>query len=280
MVSSSFQESDHGPQLGKGTGDLSGWDAAAQVAKQKLQERGSLDFLNESGHGALEPGVVKWLYWAESHQGSAIIYKTETGLVKGIPLNSFYDFPERYEAKIQQGAYISLELEDGRSLVIYLQNCTRENLNDQIAAAKQNVPVTTERPLQDRILEKLKEDGHLGFMSKEGIRQLSIKLLKYLDYAVNIRPGSEVIYRSANGLVHGDTLEKLLERPELFEDVPKPLYLALEVGDFSVIFDTHDPQPATVHALMEKAQKLAERKIQQNQQKQTGPLSGGPPLAN
>jgi hypothetical protein len=246
--------------LPKGTGDLSTWDNAAQIARQKLEERGSLDLLNESGHGALEPAVVKWLYWAESHQGSEIIYKTETDLVKGIPLNSFFDFPERYEAKIQQGAYVSLELEDGHSLVIYIQNCTRENLSQQIEAAKQSVSVTTKRPLQERMLEKLKEDGHLGFMSKEGISQLSVKLLKYIDYAVNIRPGSEVIYRAANGMVHGDTLEKLLERPELFEDIPKPVYLAIEVGDISVIFDTHDPQPATIHALMEKAQRMAENK--------------------
>ncbi|PIQ24653.1 hypothetical protein COW36_10960 [bacterium (Candidatus Blackallbacteria) CG17_big_fil_post_rev_8_21_14_2_50_48_46] len=259
------------PSQEKGTGDLSGWDHAAKIALKKLEERGSLELLDENSRNQLEPQFIKWLYWAESHQGSEIIFKTETGLVKGIPLNSFYDFPERYERKIQQGAFISLEMEDGRSLILYLNQCTRENLNLQIEAARQSIPLTTERPLQERILEKMKQDGHLGFLSKEGMKHLSLKLLKYLDYAVNIRPGSEVIYRSANGFVHGDALEKLLERPELFEEVPKPLYLAIEVGEISVIFDTQDPQPGTIHQLIAKAQDLAERK--KLERSKTGPLA-------
>lgn len=258
MFSSDFPNS--GPSTEKGAGDLSGWDHAACIALKKLEERGSLELLDETSRNLLEPQIVKWLYWAESHQGSEIIYKTDTGMVKGIPLNSFFDFPERYEARIQQGAFVSLELQDGRSLVLHLYPFHRENLNRQIEAARQSLPIANERPLQERMLEKMRQDGHLDFLSKEGMKHLSLKLLKYLDYAVSIRPGSEVIYHSSNGFIHGDTLDKLLERPELFAEVPKPLYLTIEVGDISVIFDTQDHQPATIHKLMAKAQQLAERK--------------------
>ena len=232
-------------------------DPVAQRALHKLEERGSLDMLSPAGRAHLTPQIAKWLYWAESHQGSELVYQSESGLFKALPLNSFYDFPERYEAQIQQGAFLSLELEDGHSRVLWLAPCTRADIARSVETVRQTLPPASERPLQERMLEKMRQDGHLGFLSKEGMQHLSLKLLKYLDYAVSIRPGSEVIYRTTNGFIHGDTLDKLLARPELFAEVPKPLYLTIETGAISVIFDTADHQPETIHRLIRKAEQMA-----------------------
>lgn len=106
----------------------------------------------------------------------------------------------------------------------------------------------------------MQADGHLAFLSREGIKHLSLKLLKYLDYAVNIRSGSEVIYHTNHGFIHGDSLEKLLRYPDRFEGVLKPLYLTIETGEMSVIFDTQDHRPAAIYKLMAKAEQLARQR--------------------
>ena len=128
----------------------------------------------------------------------------------------------------------------------------------------------------------MRQDGHLGYLSKEGMQHLSLKLLKYLDYAVSIRPGSEVIYRATNGFIHGDTLDKLLERPELFADVPKPLYLAIETGAFSVVFDSPDHQPETIHRLIQKAQAMSAQvsALTPGNDSSSAPATGAPAAAN
>lgn len=141
MVASYFSE----PPLQNS--EPSVWDRAACIALEKLEERGSLEILDDASRSRLEPLIVKWLYWAESHHGSEIVYKTNTGLVKGIPLNSFLNFPEHYEAHIQQGAFISLELQDGRSLVFYLYPFHRENPYARIEAIQRQYPLASERPL-------------------------------------------------------------------------------------------------------------------------------------
>lgn len=225
-----------------------------------LHERGSLAYLTAEGFEMLTPELAEWLLRAESHEGSELIYLNEKDKVRGIPLNSFFNFPKRYADKMPKGAYVSAELEDGRSVILYVCPSEREQMLQTLEAAKKMFPLTTDRPLRERILDKLQEDGHLSYLSREGLNKLNGKLIKYLEYAVNVRPGSEIIYFAENGHVYGDALDKVLKKPEKFANVTRPVYLAIEVDQKSVIFDTHDTTPANVWHLMKKARQIAAKK--------------------
>ncbi|HEY9842695.1 MAG TPA: hypothetical protein V6D23_19680, partial [Candidatus Obscuribacterales bacterium] len=130
-----------------------------------LKERGSLEHLSAEGFSALNSEQVHWLLRAESHAGSEIIYSTEDGKARGLPLGSFFDFPERYAAKIPGGAFVSAEMEDGRSVILYVEPCTREEVLRLLEQAQHELPLITSQPLRERILEKLSQEGHLSCLS-------------------------------------------------------------------------------------------------------------------
>lgn len=141
-------------------------------------------------------------------------------------------------------------------MVLFLSACSRDSLLTLLETAQQNLPLTTDRPLRERILEKLRQTGHLSYLSRDGLDHLTGKLVKYLDYAVNLRPGSEIIYFNDKGHVQGDALEKVLQKPEKFAKVARPVYLAIEVDEHSVLFDTHDVSPSNIWRLQKKARQI------------------------
>lgn len=238
-------------------------DTAALRAFETLRERGSLDHLPEQGYAALSADIVHWLLRAESHAGSEIVYLTEEGKVRGMPVGSFFNFPERYAARIRAGAFISAEMASGGSVVLYVQSGERDVVLAQLEAAQQALPLTTDQPLRVRIQEKLRLDGHLSCLSAEGLGLLNAKLVKYLDYAVNVRPGSEVIYVLPTGEVQTEALELVMRQPEAFADMPKPAFLAIDIDEQSVLFDTHDLSPANLWRLQKKARQVIEARRQE-----------------
>jgi len=229
-------------------------------AMETLVQRDSLSQLSEEGFAKLTPAIVKWLLRAESHEGSELVYTSHEGRARVLPLNSYFDFPDKYADKMPEGAFLSVELSTGSSLVLYMPHCDRESTLRTLEAAENMYSLTTDRPLRERILAKLETDGHLSYLSQDGLKNLNAKLVKYLDYAVNVRPGSEIIYFSPRGFVNGDALEKVSQNPAKFDDVPKPVYLAIEVAEQSVIFDTHDVTPANIWHLMKKARQIVHQR--------------------
>lgn len=230
---------------------------AALRALMNLRSRGSLDHLCSQGFEQLTPDLIHWLLRAESHAGSEIIYRVE-GRTRGVPLGSFFDFPEHYAAKIPTGAYVSAETRSGTSIVLYVEPCTREEVLRRLEAAQQEIPLNTDRTLRERILENLRMAGHLSCLSAEGLAALDVRMVKYLDYAVNVRPGSELIYFLPDGEVRADALELALQHPETFADVARPVFLAIEIDDQSVLFDTHDLSPTNLWRLQKKARQVVE----------------------
>lgn len=230
----------------------------ALAVLQTLSERGSLNFLSEAGFQGLNPALAQWLLRAESHAGSELVFVNPEQKVRSLPLNSYFNFPERYERQMPRGAYLSAEMKNGQSVVAYLPDCGRAALLARIESIDQQTPLSTTRPLRERILDKLHQQGHLSYLSKQGLENLDSKLIKYLDYAANVRPGSEIIYRSDTGYVNGDDIEKVIRRPEKFAHLPRPVYLAIEVEDQSVIFDTHEVTPSNIWHLMKKARQVVQ----------------------
>lgn len=224
-----------------------------------LRERGSLNYLNQEGFAFLSAELVHWLLRAESHAGSEIIYAPEDGKARGIPLGSFFDFPERYSAKIQAGALVSAEMANGTSIALYVHPCTREEVLRLLEQAQQDLPLSTDRPLRERIMENLRQSGHLSCLSADGLNHLDARMVKYLDYAVNVRPGSELIYALADGEVTAEPLEKVLQNPEKYADIQRPVYVAIDIDDQSVLFDTHDISPANLWRLQKKARQMLEQ---------------------
>ncbi len=237
------------------------WSDAPQALAilDTLEERGSLNYLSEQGFSALTIPLARWLLRAESHEGSELVYVTGEQKVRALPLNSYFNFPERYKEQMPAGAYLSAEMRNGNSVVFYLPHCAREQVLEKLEWASQKFPLTTDRPLRERILDKLQSQGHLSYLSKKGLENLDSKLVKYLDYAANTRPGSEIIYRSENGYVNGDDIEKVMKRPEKFADVPMPVYLAIEVDEQSVIFDTSEVTASNIWHLMKKARQVVKQ---------------------
>ena len=235
-------------------------DEQVQTILQTLKERGSLNSLSEDGFKALTPALANWLLRAESHAGSELVYTNPEGKTRALPLNSFFNFPDRYEKQMPRGAYLSAEMKNGQSVIVYVHNCARQSVLEALENTHKETPLTTTRPLRERSLDKLQEQGHLSYLSKQGLNNLDSKLIKYLDYAANVRPGSEIIYRSDTGYVNGDDIEKVIQRPEKFADLPRPVYLAIEVEDQSVIFDTHEVTPSNIWHLMKKARQVVEGK--------------------
>lgn len=227
-----------------------------QHALQMLHERGSLAYLAESDYARLTSDLLSWLLKAESHQGSELVFLTESGAVRTIPLGSYFDFPEHYAQRMPEGAFLSAEQEDGTSCILYLETLVREQVLERLDIARRNLNLITQRPLQERILDKLKAKGHLSYLSREGLQALTPRLIKYLDYAVNLRPGSELIYLDAAGHVHGKGLESVFQQPEALKELPGPFYLAIEVGDCSVVFDTQDLSPTHIWRLKKRAEQL------------------------
>ncbi len=225
-----------------------------------LAQRESLSQLSEEGYANLTPAIVKWLLRAESHEGSELVYLSPEGRARVLPLNSFFDFPDKYKDKMPSGAFLSAELDSGQSLVLFLPSCDRESTLRILEAAENMFQLTTDRPLRERILEKLEQDGHLSYLSQDGLKHLTAKLVKYLDYAVNVRPGSEIIYFSERGFVNGDALEKVAQNPAKFANLQKPVYLAIEVAEQSVLFDTREVSPANIWHLMKKARQIVEQR--------------------
>lgn len=232
-------------------------DDGALRALDSLAERGSLEHLAAAGYEALSGDLLLWLLRAESHAGSEVVYRSEDK-VRGIPLGSFFDFPERYEPKMTAGAYLSAELDNGRSVVLYVSPCTRAALLGLLERAQQALPLSTDLPLRERIQEKLRAAGHLSCLSAEGLGLLDAHLVKYLDYAVNVNPGSELIYERSDGEVVAEALELALREPERFRDVPRPVFLAIEISGQSVVFDTQDISPANLWRLQKKARQVVE----------------------
>lgn len=221
-----------------------------------LAQRDSLSHLSQEGFAHLTPAIVKWLLRVESHEGSELVYVSSEGRARALPLNSFFDFPDKYQHKMPEGAFLSAELRSGQSLVLYLPRCDKESTLRLLEAANNSFSLTTDRPLRERILEKLEQDGHLSYLSQDGLKHLTAKLVKYLDYAVNVRPGSEIIYFSERGFVNGDALEKVAQNPAKFAHLAQPVYLAIEVDDQSVIFDTREVSPTNIWYLMKKARQI------------------------
>lgn len=232
-------------------------DAGAVAALRMLHERGSLAYLGENAYPHLNAGIVHWLVRAESHKGSELIYQTAEQKVKGLPLNSFFNFPDKYLSQIKGGAFISAELEDGSSIAIYLEKVSREAILEVLEVAKQHLALTTDRPIRERILDKLNAEGHASYLSRGGLEQLSTKLLKYLDYAVNSSPGSEMIVSEDDGSVEVFPIEAVIQNPERFENVDLPVYLTIEVDRQSVILDTREVTPANIWHLQKKARQIA-----------------------
>jgi hypothetical protein len=238
----------------------SGDDQALTILKT-LSERGSLQHMNTAGFQALTPALAQWLLRAESHAGSELVFINPEHKVRALPLNSYFNFPDRYTRQMPHGAYLSAEIKNGQSVVTYLLNCERKGVLDELERIDKEMPLSTTRPLRERILDKLRDQGHLSYLSKQGLENLDSKLIKYLDYAANVRPGSEIIYRSDTGYVNGDDIEKVIRRPEKFAELPRPVYLAIEVDDQSVIFDTNEVTPTNIWRLMKKARQVVKAKI-------------------
>lgn len=222
-----------------------------------LSERGSLDSLDAQGFAGLDAELIHWLLRAESHAGSEIVYSFE-GKGRGLPLGSFFDFPERYAAKIPGPAYISAETAAGGSRVLYVASCTREKVLSVLEQAQQSLALSSDRPLRERILDNLREAGHLSCLSADGLAHLDARLVKYLDYAVNVRPGSELIYTQADGEIKAEALELAFQQPDSFAAVPLPVFLAIEIDGQSVLFDTQDISPANLWRLQKKARQVVE----------------------
>lgn len=239
-------------------------DQAALRAYDTLLTRGSLAHLSPEGFDALTAEIIHWLVRAESHAGSELVYLTEEGKVRGLPIGSFFDFPERYAARMQAGAYISAEMAGGGSVVLFTQSGEREQVLAQLEAAQQALPLTTDRPLRERIQEKLRQDGHLSCLSAEGLGLLDAKLIKYLDYAVNVRPGSEMIYVLDSGEVKTEPLENVMRQPDAFAEIPRPVFLAIDIDEQSVLFDTHDLSPANLWRMQKKARQVVAARQQEN----------------
>lgn len=237
-------------------------DEQALMMLNTLQERGSLNLLTEMGFQGLSPALAQWLLRAESHAGSELVYLNPEQKVRSLPLNSYFNFPERYARQMPQGAYLSAEMKNGQSVIAFLPDCDRAAVLAEIERIDRQTPLSTTRPLRERILDKLHQQGHLSYLSKQGLENLDSKLIKYLDYAANVRPGSEIIYRSDTGYVNGDDIEKVIRRPEKFADLPRPVYLAIEVEDQSVIFDTHEVTPSNIWHLMKKARQVVQSRRQ------------------
>lgn len=235
-------------------------DTGAASGLRTLLERGSLAYLEPDGYAQLTPELVRWLLKAESHEGSELLYLTSEQKVRLLTLSAFFNYPEHYQGRMQQGAFLSVELENGASVVLYLQNCSKEEVLNTLESARQNLPLTQLRPLNERLLEKLQQQGHLSYLSREGRQHLNPKLMKYLDYAVNVRPGSELIYQSDNGFVNGEALEEVIQEPEKYAHLQGPFYLTLEVGTRSVIFDTLDLSRSNLWHLKKKADQIAQQK--------------------
>lgn len=233
-------------------------DPPGQHALRILHERGSLAHLSPEGYARLNGELLRWLLRAESHQGAELVFRTETGAGRAIPLGSYFNFPEHYAQRMPEGAFVSAEREDGSSCILYLETLVRETVIERLEAACRSLNVQVTRPLQELILDKLKAKGHLSYLSREGLQQLTPKLLKYLDYAVNIRPGSELIYLDAYGHVHGKGLEVVFQEPNRLKNLVGPFYLAIEVGPFSVVFDTQDISPTHVWRLKKRAEQLSQ----------------------
>lgn len=126
-----------------------------QHALQILHERGSLAYLSAADYGRLNADLVCWLLKAESHQGSELVFITEGGAVRAIPLGSYFDFPEHYAQRMPEGAFLSAEQEDGSSCILYLETLAREQVLERLELAGRNLNLLTQRPLQERILDKL-----------------------------------------------------------------------------------------------------------------------------
>lgn len=241
---------------------LAATDARAAKALETLQDRGSLGLLKPEDYLQLNPELVHWLLRAESHAGSEIVYCSEDDKVRGIPLGSFFDYPERYASKMPHGAFVSAETENGGSIVLYLAVCSSTNLVEALEQTDQQLPLTTALPLRERIESKLRTEGHLNCLSAEGLKLLSTKLIKYLDYAVNVRPGSEIIYVLDSGEVCSDPLEEALKKPDKYLTIRRPAFLAIEIHDASVLFDTHDISPANLWRLQKKARQVVDARQQ------------------
>ena len=151
-------------------------------------------------------------------------------------------------------------MKNGQSRISYLPQCDREGVLEALERIDQETPLSTTRTLRERILDKLRTQGHLSYLSQQGLENLDSKLIKYLDYSANVRPGSEIIYRSDTGYVNGDDIEKVIRRPEKFVDLPRPVYLAIEVDEHSVIFDTCEVTPTNIWHLMKKARQVIQAK--------------------
>lgn len=231
-------------------------DPGALRALRSLAERGSLAQLSAAGFERLDAELVHWLLRAESHAGSELIYLDEDRRARGLPLGSFFDFPERYVAKIPADLFISAETAAGSSVVLHVPVCSREAVLAALESARQQTGLSSDRPLRERILDQLTEAGHLSCLSAEGLARLDANLVKYLDYAVNVRPGSELIYSLPDGEIRADALEIALKQPEAFSQVERPAFLAIEVDDQSVLFDTHDLSPANLWRLQKKARQV------------------------
>jgi hypothetical protein len=216
---------------------------SAQIALQKLEERGSLRYLSNEGLACLEGDMARWLYWAESNQGSELLFRSRSGTIKSVSVNAFLNEPERHGVPAHSPGYLSVELESGYSVIAEVAACERSAVL---------------QPLHEILLDKLVGDGHLQHLSATGRAGLNLKLLKYLDYAVNIRPGSEAVYIHSDGGVRGLGLEELLAQPEKLAQVIAPLYLAIEVGQRSVLIDTQNCTPTAIAKCVQQAQALAQ----------------------
>lgn len=227
----------------------------AQQAYDTLLERGSLAELNPQAQLRLTPQILKWLLWAESHEGSEIVFMTENGKARGIPVSSFLNYPETYEAKMSQGAFVSTELKDGSSVVLYFESLTKPAL--ELALKQLEKKHADQEGLEGKILKKLEDSGHLNHLTPMGQDKLNSKLLKYLDYAVNIRPGSEIIYMDDLGSVRGDSLERALALPHEYEDIQTPVFLAIDIEEFSVVMDLDEVTPEGIIDCLQQAYEIA-----------------------
>jgi hypothetical protein len=143
-------------------------------------------------------------------------------------------------------------------VIAEVSTCERSAVLQQFQQIRQLHPLASDRPLYEILLDKLVGDGHLQYLSLAGRENLTLKLLKYLDYAVNIRPGSEAVYLHHDGGIRGLGLEELLAQPEKLQQVVAPLYLAIEVGTRSVLIDTQDCSLQAINACVHQAQQRAQ----------------------
>lgn len=225
----------------------------AQRALAVLWERGSLADLDATAYQYLNDSLVLWLLRAESHAGSELVYLSEDGKARGIPLGSYFNFPDRYASKFTGPVYISAELKNNSSRVLFISKPSHEAILQSLEHAQHDVPLSSDRPLQERIESKLRSEGHLSCLSAEGLAALNHKLIKHLDYAMNVREGSEIIYVSSSGDIIADPLENVMQSPQDYLDIPRPVFLAIEASNASVLFDTHDVSPTNLWRLKKKA---------------------------